>query len=161
MQNAPVCYSCIKYAQIILVPQSNRWNCKTALNNWVTAICSTCFQCGIMKDSFSSCLWSWKNPRGDHLLGLFALLLIDFWRLKPEWKYRLESPPYWEILFLSEDVHGKHIVSLSGSRAGAVRMVLVSPGDVVMGDVTLFLQVQQTIEAKRLSCKALNTRKSS
>lgn len=160
MQNAPVCYSCIEYAQIILVHRAIRGIAKLRLmTEWQPSA----------GRAFNVILWriifllpvKLKETQGKGSLGFICFAFNWFWRLKPDWKYWLESPGYWELLFFLEDVHGKHIVSPSGPWPEAVRTVLVSPSDVVMGDVTLFLQAQWATEGKCLSCKVLKTRKTS
>lgn len=149
---APVCYSCIEYAQIILVHGVIGGIAKLHL--------MTEWQPSVVR-AFNVISWriifflpvklketGWGGGRWS--LGFICFAFNWFWRLKLEWKYQLESPGYWLLLFLSKDVHGKHIVSLPGPWPEAVRTVLVSPSNVVMGDVTLFLQARWTVEAKCL-----------
>lgn len=160
MQNAPVCYSCIEYAQIILVHRAIGGIAKLHLMTEWQPSAVRAFNVILRRIIFLLPV-KLKETQGRESLGFICLAFNWFWRLKPEWKYRLESPGYWELLFLLEDVHGKHTVSLSGPWPEAVRTVLVSPNGVFMGGKTLFLQAQGTIEAKCLSCKALKTGKTS
>lgn len=149
MQKAPVCYSCIEYAEIILVCRMIGGIAKLNL--------MTEWQSSPLR-ALNMILWRiifllparLKETQGRGSLGFICFVFNWFSRLKPEWKYQLESHGYRELLFLSEDVQSKHIVSPSGSWPDAAGTVLVHPSGVVLGAVTL-LQAQQATEAKCFS----------
>lgn len=69
---------------------NDRWNCKTALNDWVTVISTTCFQYDIMKDHLSPAYEAERSP-GERISWVYSLcfqliLEIKAWVKVAAWK---------------------------------------------------------------------------